>query len=108
MHLLQNARHALLSLLLFSHLGKLTTRDGRLLIPLLELFVRQEVLSHDARDLFKIIKDGKSRILLPLIWWAEPAELVIGVERHRGSRLAKKRQSVALVKAVTVKSSTYN
>ena len=54
-HLLQDARHALLSLFLFSHLGKLTSRNGRLLVPLLELFVRQEVLSHDARDLFKII-----------------------------------------------------
>ena len=81
-HLLQDAGHALLSLLFFFHLCELAPRDRCLLISLLKLFVRQEVLGHDARDLLEVIKHGKSRILLPLIWRTESAEFVIGVQSY--------------------------
>ena len=58
MHFLENVCHTMLSVLLFSHLGKLTLRNRRLLVTLLELLVRQEVLSHDARDLLEVVKNG--------------------------------------------------
>lgn len=76
MHLLQNAGHSLLRLLLFFHFSELASRNGRLLVAFLELFMRQEVLSHDTGDLSEVIEDGKSRILLALIWRAELTELV--------------------------------
>ena len=79
MHLLQNAGHSLLRLLLFFHFSQLAARNCRLLVAFLELFVRQEVLCHDTGDLFEVIEDGKSRILLALIWRAELAELVVRV-----------------------------
>ena len=47
MHFLENRGHTMLRILFFSHLRQLTLWNGRLLVTLLELFVRQEVLSHD-------------------------------------------------------------
>lgn len=88
MHLFQDARHALLCLLLFAHFGKLTARNSSLLVPLLQLFVRQEVLSHNTRDLPEVVEDGKPRILISLVRRAELTELVVRVQCHRGARLA--------------------
>ena len=67
----------MLSVLLFSHLGKLALRNRRLLVPLLKPLMRQEVLSHDTRDLLEVIKDGKARILYLLLRWTEPAKFVV-------------------------------
>ena len=79
MHLLQDGGHALLSALLLSHFGKLTSWNRRLLVTLLELFVREEVLRHDARNLFEVIQDGKSRVFDLALWRAEPSEVIIQV-----------------------------
>ena len=67
----------MLRILLFSHLCELALRNRRLLVPLLKPLMRQEVLSHDTRDLLEVIKDGKARILYLLLRWAEPAEFVV-------------------------------
>lgn len=52
--------------------------------------MRQEVLCHDSRNLLEVIQYGESWILLTLVRWAKPAELVIGFECDRRSRLATK------------------
>ena len=63
-HFLEDVGHALLGNLFFPHLSELTLRDGCLLIAFLELFVRQEVLGHDARDLLEVVKNSNACILL--------------------------------------------
>ena len=63
-HFLEDVGHALLGDLLLPHLGELTLGNGRLLIAFLKLFVRQEVLRHDARDLLEVVKHGNSCVLL--------------------------------------------
>ena len=67
----------MLSVLLFSHLGELTLWNRRLLVPLLKPLMRQEVLSHDTRDLLEVIQDCKACIFYLLLRWAEPAEFVV-------------------------------
>ena len=79
MHLLQDGGHALLSALFLSHFGKLTSWNRRLLVTLLKLLVSKEVLRHDARDLFEVIQDSKSRVFDLALWRAEPREVIIQV-----------------------------
>lgn len=86
-HLLENSCHTPLCFLLFAHFRELTTRNRGLFIPLFEPFMRQEVLCHDARDFSEVIEDGEAWILLPLIGWAKPTKLVIGLKRHRRAGL---------------------
>ena len=55
MHLLQNVDHAVLRAFLLTHLTELILRNGRLLVPFLKLFMRDEVLCHDARNLLEVV-----------------------------------------------------
>ena len=52
--------------------------------------MRQEVLCHDSGDLLEVVEHGKAWVLLALIRWAKPSELVVAVKRDRRSRLAAK------------------
>ena len=70
----------MLRALFFAHLGKLTLRNGRLLIALLELLVSEEVLSHDAGNLSEIIEHSKTCIFHFLFGRTESTKLVIEVE----------------------------
>ena len=67
----------MLSVLLFSHLGKLALRNRRLLVPLLKSLMRQEVLSHDTRDLLEVVKNRKACVFNLFLRRAEPAEFVV-------------------------------
>jgi len=67
--------------------------------------MRQEVLCHDARDFSEVIEDGEAWILLPLIGWAKPTKLVIGLKRHRRAGLARKRRNMRINKREIM---TYN
>ena len=80
MHFLENIGHTKLCSLFFSHLGQFTFGDGSLFVTFLELFVRQEVLRHNARDLPEVVKDGKAWILLLFGGrWAKFTEFVLVV-----------------------------
>ena len=83
MHLLQDVGHPLLGLFLHTHLCQLALGNGRFIIPLFELLVRQEVLGHDPTDLFEVLEDCQSCVFLALLnRWTEFVKLVIHVEGH--------------------------
>ena len=77
MHLLQDASHALLGFLLLPHLNLLASWNRSLLVPLFQFLVSDEVLRHDARDLFEVIEDSQPRIFCGTLRWAELA-IVVG------------------------------
>ena len=84
MHLFQNVNHTMLRAFLLAHLAKLILWNSSLLIPFLQLFMCDEVLSHDARDFLKVVKDGESGIFDLLLRWTEAAERVVTVESGLG------------------------
>ena len=88
MHLLENGGHTLLCTFFLSHLGKLTARNGCLFVTFLEFLVRQEVLCHDARDLFEVVQDGKPCIFDLFLGWTELAEIIVQVKGRLWSCLA--------------------
>ena len=77
MHFFKDGCHTVLCILLFSHLGKLALGNCSLLVSLLKSLMRQEVLSHDPRDLLEVIKNSQTSVLYFLFRWAEPAEIVV-------------------------------
>ena len=80
MHLFQYVNHTMLRAFLLAHLAKLILWNSSLLIPFLQLFMCDEVLSHDARDFLIVVKDGESGIFDLSFRWAEAAERVVTVE----------------------------
>ena len=80
MHLFQYVNHTMLRAFPLTHLAKLILWNGCLLIPFLQLFMRDEVLSHDARYFLIVVKDGESGIFDLSFRRAEAAEGLVQVE----------------------------
>ena len=70
----------MLSVLLLSHLSEFALGDGSFLVSLLQLFMRQEVLSHDTGYFFEVIEDGEASIFDFFLRWTEATEVIVQVQ----------------------------
>ena len=91
MHLLEYVGHALLGISLHAHSLQLSLGDCTLIVTLLNLLVRQEVLSHDPTDLPEVLQDLCSGILglLLLLSRAKFVKLIIHVQCQLGTCATK-------------------